>query len=926
VKRPAASVVICTHSEQRWDSLLAAVESLRLQKLRPRELIVVVDDNAALAARVRAHIRDAVVVENAGSHGLSSARNAGIAVARGDVIAFLDDDAVAEPEWLATLLACYSDPSVIGVGGSVEPLWEHGRPRWFPQEFDWVVGCSYRGLPRHPSAVRNFIGANMSFRRTVFGAVGDFTPSLGRVGDRPLGCEETEMCIRALQNWPGSTLRYEPRARVRHQVPASRGRLRYFVRRCFLEGRSKAVVVQLRGGAGLATERRYVLRVLSSGIGAAVAQALTSRRATSLERGGVIALGLATTSAGYLIGRYASAGNIVKHRLGAVGSAAGVQVLGGAEQALHRARRLAPMAPVAPVLIGCVFWMVSLRGLDLRGMNDMGLVSVLPPSFFVALAFITAGFLAALFASRVREAVLAAHATAFVLFVHGTPAVAYGTLRYAWAWKHVGIVDYIERHGTVNPDISWLSAYHNWPGFFSLATLLTELGGWKDAAGVAAWAPVFFELIFAGAVLLLAKALTDDTRLAWLATWLFLVSNWIAQDYFSPQALCFFLFVVVLALSLRYFGVPVTVASTAATHSVPAEGAVGTSQRVVLGRGERVALLIVLVLAITFVVSSHQLTPFMLVLALGALVTFGRLELHLLPVLAAVLTLGWITFMCVGFLEGNLYWVVDSIGSLQGNANATLINLASASSGMRHVALVDRALTLFVAALALIGIVRRVRTGSLDLSAILLAAVPFVMLGANAYGNEMLFRVYFFSLPAMAFLAAAAFLPTPASWNTRFAPTFVVGASVLLLTGFCIAYYGKERLNYFTKDEVRAARLLYSSAEPGSLLLSGTYDSPWAFDHYERYRYIALSQETSAIRRRALAHPVETLLDLVEASQARHAYFTVTRSQRAEIDMTGVMPRGSLAAIERAVERSPRFRSVYRGRDASILEVVEGKR
>src|SRR5439155_542168 len=79
-----------------------------------------------------------------------NARTTGIDRAdRGDVIAFLDDDAVAEPDWLETMLRAYGDGSVMAVGGRIEPLWAAGRPGWFPPEFDWVVGCTYVGLPEH---------------------------------------------------------------------------------------------------------------------------------------------------------------------------------------------------------------------------------------------------------------------------------------------------------------------------------------------------------------------------------------------------------------------------------------------------------------------------------------------------------------------------------------------------------------------------------------------------------------------------------------------------------------------------------------------------------------------------------------------------------------------------------------------------------
>src|SRR5690606_25265152 len=148
------SVVICAYTEQRWDDLLAAVDSVRRQTLTPREIIVVVDHNPAMLARVRDEIGDVLAVENHQRQGLSGARNSGLRASSGEYVAFLDDDALAEPDWLGRLAAGYDDPRVVGVGGVIEPLWSGGRPGWFPAEYDWVVGCTYVGMPTRRMAVR----------------------------------------------------------------------------------------------------------------------------------------------------------------------------------------------------------------------------------------------------------------------------------------------------------------------------------------------------------------------------------------------------------------------------------------------------------------------------------------------------------------------------------------------------------------------------------------------------------------------------------------------------------------------------------------------------------------------------------------------------------------------------------------------------
>ncbi|MEX2599442.1 MAG: glycosyltransferase, partial [Dehalococcoidia bacterium] len=243
----SVSVVICTYTPARWDSLRAAVESVERQMYAAAEVVLVIDHHAGLWERATEAFPEAIVVENRYAQGLSGARNSGIEASRGGIVAFLDDDAMADEDWLASLVSCYASPEVLGAGGSATPVWLGVKPGWFPDEFGWVVGCTYRGQPEQTAPVRNLLGCNMSFRREVFDAVGGFENGLGRVGEVPVGCEETELCIRARNHWPSGVILYEPAARVYHRVPASRGTWGYFSSRCYAEGKSKALVTQLVG-------------------------------------------------------------------------------------------------------------------------------------------------------------------------------------------------------------------------------------------------------------------------------------------------------------------------------------------------------------------------------------------------------------------------------------------------------------------------------------------------------------------------------------------------------------------------------------------------------------------------------------------------------------------------------------------------------
>ena len=313
------TVLICAYTMARLEILGEAIESIRAQSLPALETLLVVDHCPELFAEAARLWPDVRAVENGEDRGLSGARNSGVAEARGEIVAFLDDDAIAAPDWLERLALVYRDPRVLGAGGAVVPRWVAGRPAWFPPEFDWVVGCTHSGMPRQRSAVRNLVGANMSLRRTVLEEVGGFRRELGRVGTLPVGCEETDLCIRVAGRWPDSEIAYDPEAVVEHVVPPQRGTFRYFSERCAAEGRSKAVLTRMLGTeSGLSEEREYTRRTLPAGVVRGFGEALRWRPA-GLARAGAIGFGLARTSIGYLGGRGLARGSVTGHDAEPVG-------------------------------------------------------------------------------------------------------------------------------------------------------------------------------------------------------------------------------------------------------------------------------------------------------------------------------------------------------------------------------------------------------------------------------------------------------------------------------------------------------------------------------------------------------------------------------------------------------------------------------
>lgn len=311
-EQPTVSVVVSTYSEDRWQELRECLQSLAGQTRPPQQTILVVDHNDELLARAEDAFPEVTVVPNIRPRGLAGARNSGVDVATAEVIAFVDDDARADTEWLEHLASCFIERDVVGAGGALSPWWQGKEAGWMPREFYWVIGCSYTGLPDKRAPVRNPIGANMAVRTSVLRAVDGFRQ--GSVDDAPRALrsrgvvraagnvpDDTDFAIRVKQRIPDAVWLYEPRARVLHAVTPERASLGYFLRRSYEEGVGKAHLARSVGAdQGLSSERRHLVTVLPRGVLRGLRDTLGGDL-QGLLRSAAIVVGLAAAALGFVV-------------------------------------------------------------------------------------------------------------------------------------------------------------------------------------------------------------------------------------------------------------------------------------------------------------------------------------------------------------------------------------------------------------------------------------------------------------------------------------------------------------------------------------------------------------------------------------------------------------------------------------------------
>lgn len=294
------SVVLCTYSLDRYEEFSEAANSILSQTYDDVELVVVVDGTDQVYQKIVADYgnqNDTTIHCNDQNRGLSYSRNRGAELASGDIVAFLDDDAVAALDWAEHIVDGYERFDALAVGGKMVPDWLSGEPSYLPEEFYFLIGVTYRGFREDEGYVRNTFSSNLSFDRDVFIELGGFKTDMGKRGENNLQGGETELCVR-LEKKFGERVLYIPDAKIEHKIYQYRTDRRWLLERAFWQGYSKRRMKELVPG-GTDTERRFARQLLFEFLPDHVAELVFSPSIDRFDRVAMLCILTAATGVGY---------------------------------------------------------------------------------------------------------------------------------------------------------------------------------------------------------------------------------------------------------------------------------------------------------------------------------------------------------------------------------------------------------------------------------------------------------------------------------------------------------------------------------------------------------------------------------------------------------------------------------------------------
>jgi hypothetical protein len=550
---------------------------------------------------------------------------------------------------------------------------------------------------------------------------------------------------------------------------------------------------------------------------------------------------------------------------------------------------------------GLICWAYGVATLDVSHMGATGLISVLPGVSLVGLVLVVSAFVLQIADNpddRLRPAL---YVVALVVMLDGLPCIVERSADVPTGYIHVGFIGYILGHGRF---LQNYDARFSWPGMFAWAALATVAGGRGNALVYLRWTPLVLDLIYLLPLRLLLRRCCRSPRIAWMAAAIFVLTNWVQQDYFSPQGFAYIGYLSILAVVLA--STPLHQRAATFGRRLLASPAFGASQR-----RSRAGIVVLVALIMAGVVTSHELTPYALLLELAVLLVVGRRVSTTLIAILLVLSLGYLSLGAENFWANHLSTIVGGVGQVGGSVHSGLIARTHVSAGHQLVVrgrLVYSAVLLGAGALGtLVGRAARWREWKLIAA---VAVAPWLLVGLQSYGGEVFIRSLFFSLPFLAVLAAEPvvwMLERPRIAISSVAATATVTALLLAASvALIVTRYGNEPFYLTTPTEIAAVRWVDRAAAPGSIIAVLNQNLPWRFEDIDRYTFISYQAECQGL-------PGATCIEHVHAD-----YVVITRGETEDAELEGGFAAADIQRFLATSLPDSGYRLVLRSSDARV--------
>ncbi|GAA4520962.1 hypothetical protein [Nonomuraea ferruginea] len=612
--------------------------------------------------------------------------------------------------------------------------------------------------------------------------------------------------------------------------------------------------------------------------------------------------------------------------------------------------------PVLLVLEGLVMYVLAVKappgpywGVDPEEINGLGLISALPVTAFAAILIMVVSFFVTVAQSTDRKFLLLFQIAAITFALHGVGALVAEEPRFPTAYIHAGFVEFIGRTGETAINID---ARMGWPGFFALFAFVTKAAGIEDLTPILNWSPLLSNLLYLLPFVLILRQVVATTRARWFAALLFILVQWIGQDYFSPQGFTFALYLVFVAILLRWFG-----RVEPRTKPIPPKGlrrllarldamTPGELANTGMFRADKLLMLMLLLALFVAATASHQITPFMMLGVLTAFLLFKRTSLTWgLPFFLGLVVLTWISYMAVGFWVGQIDTIFGGLGRVLDNLQTNTGDRIEGTDALHALVLQARlGILVVILALAAVGLFRRLHRGVFDRAALILLCVPALALAMQSYGGEMGLRIYMFALPGACLLAAYAFFPNmPADSadvreetvplrkrNVRFNPDLTRKISLVLAAcmavafagAFLVARYGNEKFERVTSGEVAAMHHVYEHDKPSARVVylvpklgpEVTPTLPWGERDIELVNFAGQAQVFKDPTN--ITGVIDSLKPGPESP--RNTYVVVSRGQVSYLQLNEGFPEGWGEKFRAALDAAPELKRVFSNDDAAL--------